>query len=219
MATTSGEHGRGKHEPQYELPTAETLREAGDLIVKDEKGNEVLFKSLYEDRSGSQNLTIFIRHYFCGSCEDYIRTISQELPPSLLSSSTPRTNLTIIGCGDVTPIPSWRTRTMHNILGADTGFPVYTDPSRKLYAKLGMLSSMSTGDSTPSYVKQGPVKTALLSMKAAMMDPTNVFSGGSPSQLGGEMLFVEGEVVWFKRMRHAQDHAEVAELKEVLGLQ
>ena len=51
------------------------------------------------------------------------------------------------------------------------------------------------------------------------MSGTNALAGRDQAQNGGEMLIASGEVVWFKRMRHTQDHAEVAELKEILGLQ
>ena len=54
-----------KPEEHYELPSAETLKEAGELMLKDEYGKEVQFKTLYEGKSG-QRLIIFIRHFFCG---------------------------------------------------------------------------------------------------------------------------------------------------------
>ena len=61
-------HGKGKQEPQYELPDAKTLEEAGELLIKDEYGKEVPFKSLYEGKGGQQ-LIVFTRHFFCGvSC-------------------------------------------------------------------------------------------------------------------------------------------------------
>lgn len=82
-----------------------------------------------------------------------------------------------------------------------------------------MLTNMAAGETTPSYVKTGLLATAASSIKNAVMSGTNALAGGSPAQNGGEMLFADGELVWFKRMRHTQDHAEVVELKEVLGLQ
>jgi hypothetical protein len=35
---------------------------------------------------------------------------------------------------------------------------------------------------------------------------------------GGEWLFKDGKVEWCRRMQHTADHAEVSELKTVLGL-
>jgi hypothetical protein len=63
---------------QYKLPDAQTLQEVGQLPVKDENGNEIPFKSLYEDQPGRQ-LIVFIRHFYCG-----VRT-----PPTPLSSAPP----------------------------------------------------------------------------------------------------------------------------------
>ena len=43
--------------------------------------------------------------------------------------------------------------------------------------------------------------------------------GGPPGQNGGEFLFeAEGKLVWSHRMQCTQDHAEVEELMEVLGV-
>jgi hypothetical protein len=117
-------------------------------------------------------------------------------------------------------IPEYRTRTMHSILGADLNFPIYCDPSRKLYTKLGMMSNLNAGDKPPSYVKKGAAAAVMTGVKNAVTSGANtIIQGGHPAQNGGEMLFANGDLVWFKRMRHTQDHAEVAELKEVLGLQ
>ena len=53
--------------PGYELPDAQTLKEAGECKIKDEYGREIPFKQLYEGKEG-QRLIIFIRHFFCGVC-------------------------------------------------------------------------------------------------------------------------------------------------------
>lgn len=54
-----------QQEAHYQLPDAKTLEEAGNLPIKDENGNEVLLKSLYENQTGRQ-LLVFIRHFYCG---------------------------------------------------------------------------------------------------------------------------------------------------------
>ena len=115
-------------------------------------------------------------------------------------------------------IPSYRLRTTHEILGADKGYAIYSDPSRKLYEKLGMMSNLDTGEKQPDYVKKGSIAGIVDGVKNAAKSGTSALSGGHPAQNGGEMLIADGELVWFKRMRHTQDHAEVAELREVLGL-
>lgn len=99
-------------EPHYELPSAEALKEAGECLIMDEYGKKKPFKAIYEGKGG-QHLIIFIRHFFCSSCEDYVRTLSEELPPAVLHSTTPATHLTIIGCGNFGPVAEYRVRTMN----------------------------------------------------------------------------------------------------------
>lgn len=41
---------------------------------------------------------------------------------------------------------------------------------------------------------------------------------GDYKQNGGEFLFQDGELKWCHRMKTTSDHAEVKELKQVLGL-
>lgn len=65
--TTPADNPAAKLQDNYALHDAKTLQEAGELKIKDESGNEVAFKSLYEGQSGRQ-LIIFIRHFFCGVC-------------------------------------------------------------------------------------------------------------------------------------------------------
>lgn len=42
--------------------------------------------------------------------------------------------------------------------------------------------------------------------------------GGPPKQNGGEFLFEGGELKWSHRMQCVQDHCDVEELREVLGM-
>jgi hypothetical protein len=63
--SSSKKHGKSKiEEAHYELPDAETLNEAGELLITDEGGNKIPFKSLYENKA-NQQLIIFVRHFFC----------------------------------------------------------------------------------------------------------------------------------------------------------
>ena len=64
---SSKKHGMSKNEePHYELPDAQTLKEAGELWIYDESGAHIQFKQLYENKKGTQQLIVFIRHFFCG---------------------------------------------------------------------------------------------------------------------------------------------------------
>lgn len=44
------------------------------------------------------------------------------------------------------------------------------------------------------------------------------WKGGPPGQNGGEFLFEAGDLKWSHRMQSTQDHCEVKELREVLGV-
>ena len=72
-ANVGGGAAAGAAQPRdnYTPPSADVLQQAGDLKIKDESGNGIAFKSLYEGQSGRQ-LIIFIRHFFCG-----VRIVSQ----------------------------------------------------------------------------------------------------------------------------------------------
>ena len=109
------------------IQDAQTLQEAGDFRIIEANG-ERKFHSRRFWRT--QQLIIFIRHFFSSvsyvlywllgatfaltvdgqDCEDYIRTLSKELPPALLNASTPPTKLFIIGCGEMDAVPETTVR-------------------------------------------------------------------------------------------------------------
>ena len=229
------------NEPHYDLPDKKTVDEAGEMMIQDESGKEFPFKELYQNKKGQQ-LIVFIRHFFCGvrpppyslnspnstthltipakqNCEQYVQALAKDLPPQTLHSTTPPTTMTIIGCGQPAPIPSYRDRTLHSFLNVDNSYPIYCDPHRTIYKKLNMTENLQQGDTKPEYIKRGSIENALGSIKNAVAGGGQAVKGGSVSQNGGEWLFANGELVWARRMRHTADHAEVGELKEVLGLE
>ena len=55
----NGDAGNGK------LPDAQTLQDVGELLIKDENGKSMAFKSPYEDQPG-RRLIVLIRHFYCG---------------------------------------------------------------------------------------------------------------------------------------------------------
>jgi hypothetical protein len=135
-------------------------------------------------------------------------------------------------------------------------FPIYADPTKKLYNALGMLRTLNLG-SRPEYQRRALGSLILngfmQSLKQLPFGKT--FQGGDYQQVGGEFMFepasgvmdtpvhspeddfnrqlgdrkgVEGmlengyseekRVTWCHRMRNTRDHAEMEELREVLGL-
>lgn len=74
------------------------------------------------------------------------------------------------------------------------------------------------GNRKPDYQTRSHINLVLASLVQSLRSGLKVFSGGAYSQLGGEMLFEDGEVVWCHRMRNTRDHTEVPILKKVLEM-
>ncbi len=131
-------------------------------------------------------------------------------------------------------------------------FPIYADPTKKLYNELGMLRTLNIGV-RPEYQRRELIRImaasfiqSLKSIKGGLL-----LKGGDYHQVGGEFLFEpvnlatpigrleeeekqigergvkemlgneaseEKHVTWCHRMRNTRDHAEIPELREVLGL-
>lgn len=97
-------------------------------------------------------------------------------------------------------------------------FPIYAEPTRKLYDIFSMTSNMALGPKKPDYIQKSPLVTTLQSIVKAISSGRDALKGGDFKQVGGEFLFQGGEVKWCHRMQNTRDHAEVDVLKEVLGM-
>lgn len=139
-----------------------------------------------------------------------MRELTKHFPPKDLERINPTTSLAIIGCGESSAIAGYKQRT-------GTSFPIYSDPSRKLYLKLGMTSSLSMGDQKPAYIQTSILAGTLKSMTNMLGAGAGIFKGGDFSQNGGEWVFVDGSLEWCHRMQNTRDHAEAADLGRVLG--
>ncbi|KAF2774219.1 hypothetical protein EJ03DRAFT_370328 [Teratosphaeria nubilosa] len=147
-----------------------------------------------------QTLLIFIRHFYFGYCEDYVRALSHHLPPSRLAKTTPPTTLKIIGCGHPTVVADYKRRT-------NCPFEIYCDPPRTLYKKLGMMCNLELGPK-PGYAEGGALGRTWASMCTLFESRIKGLKGGGAYDENGS-----------ERMRNTRDHAEVKELEEVLGLE
>jgi hypothetical protein len=125
-------------------------------------------------------------------------------------------------------------------------FPIYTDPTKKLYDELGMMRTLNLGH-RPEYQRKELLTIMMASFVQSlkMMKGGMALKGGDMQQVGGEFLFepveeeespgpsplnsekqlgsgyteVEKRVTWCHRMRNTRDHAEIPEIREVLGLE
>lgn len=214
------------------LPSKSTLDQTADLPVFDADGKTVPFKSLYwSDGSERKKIMIvFIRHFFCGNCQEYLRTLAAAIPPSSLPSDT---SIRIIGCGSHTLIHSYVEETK-------CPYPIFADPSKRLYSILGMVKTLNLGTKDPDYIQHSLVSGIVKSVAQGLkrISSGDAMQAGDIRQVGGEFLFeADGghtqlknaklgngalqrlQVTWCHRMKNTRDHAELPELKEVLGLE
>ncbi|RGP81258.1 6-hydroxy-d-nicotine oxidase [Fusarium longipes] len=193
-----------------DLPTAEAIKAAEAIELFDGEGKKHTFKSIYSRPDLPQRvLVVFVRHFFC--C---VGILFPRTRPTANSTVMP---IIIVGHGDIKQVDMYR---------LDTGwqYPIYTDPSEKLYSTLGMIKTWKEGPPN-KYMPWTSIRAVYWSIKTAIwrrMQGYPIFSSGSPDLQGGEFLF-EGEggdkkVTWCHRMRNSRDHTDSDEIADVLGL-
>lgn len=146
------------------------------------------------------------------SCQGYITDLSQAIrPDDLLRLPTP-TSIAIVGCGDPGLIDFYATET-------GCSFPIYADPTGKLYNELGMSKNLALGPQ-PGYIHKGILRTAGESMLKALKHISTglILKGGESRQNGGELIYEstggaqEKQMTWCHRMKTTRDHIEIDEL-------
>ena len=75
-------------------PTSIDLVTAAGLTITGENGEETSFGALFKDR---KVVVIFIRHFWCLFCQDYVRSISNSVTPEILGNKG--VDLVLIGNG------------------------------------------------------------------------------------------------------------------------
>lgn len=201
----------GNVDVNNDIPTDRDFERVKDLLVLDSKGQSRPFKELYSAQGvAPRQLIIFIRHFFCGNCQEYLRTLSSSITPEeLLRLPTP-TFITVIGCGQPELIEQYAEI-------SNCPFPIYADPTRKLYDYLYMTRTWDLGKK-PQYFQSNVLATSIQSIAQALKTGSKALKGGDFKQVGGEFMFEDGKCVWVHRMRNTRDHAEVSEVRRVLGL-
>lgn len=108
----------------------------------------------------------------------------------------------------------------------ECSFPIYSDPTKVLYQKLGMTRTLSLGERHPEYMQYSLPSAIVRAFYQSLKSGRNMLRGGDYWQVGGEFLFEregQGErerdiVTWCHRMRNTRDHAEIPTVRNVLGL-
>ncbi|KAK8069120.1 hypothetical protein PG994_005736 [Apiospora phragmitis] len=233
---------QGEVQTNNDLPTQATLKRL--------ENHTVLDASLCTrvPNVARRVLIIFVRHFFCGNCQEYLRMLSTSITPEALLALPVPTFIAVIGCGAPELINTYISET-------HCPFPVYADPTKVLYNELGMVRTLAMGN-RPAYMQNKSVAQTVMS--GIVQGLKQVKSGlvlkmGDQRQVGGEFLFEpaslsldspiptpsdeeksidldektgpiddekseEKKVTWCHRMRTTRDHVEIPELMEVLGL-
>ncbi|KAL8969115.1 MAG: hypothetical protein Q9183_002148 [Haloplaca sp. 2 TL-2023] len=205
---------KGDLDVNNNLPSRKDVNKVADLPVLDSSGKPHAFKTLYtpsDNSDTSRTLIIFIRHFFCGNCQEYLRSLSSSINSDVLKSISPPTNIRIVGCGDPELIAAYVRET-------ECPYPIYADPSKALYTRLGMARTLSLGSKAPQYMQYSLPSAIIRSVYQGLKSGRLAFKGGDYWQVGGEFLMEDGEAIWCHRMTNTRDHAEVPELRRQLGL-
>ncbi|GAA5966082.1 hypothetical protein JCM21900_006439 [Sporobolomyces salmonicolor] len=194
-------------------PSPEQLAEAAQLTVFDSEGTTVPLGTIVSPgNKAGHSVVLFIRHFHCGLCQDYISYLSSKLSPAALEQQNVK--LSVIGCGDWELIQPYK-----ELLGVPWEF--YADPGKKSYEALGMtLRTLDMGKEAPEYMKKGMLGNIFSSILGAFkMGGIGRRNAGDIKQLGGEFVFDSNNVaVYTHRMENTRGHAPLAELFSAIGL-
>ncbi|KAF8591207.1 hypothetical protein K439DRAFT_1289389, partial [Ramaria rubella] len=185
--------------------TLSQLQRAQNLDVLDAQGHKVRFGSLWQ---AQPTCVIFIRHFWCPSCTDYVRSITEEVDLEILDEAGVK--FVIISNGAPAMIKSYSS--IFNL-----PFPLYTDPSRALYRTLGM--TLCTTDGGPDsqrgdYIRHGVASGIGMIMKNALKVRMPLHkNGGDSKQLGGEFVLGPGlRCSYVSRMHNTRSHKPVRDV-------
>lgn len=87
--------------------------------------------------------------------------------------------IAIIGCGGWPVIKNYAKE-------CGSKFPIYADPTQKVYDTLGMIRTLSLGDKRPEYMSFGLFGGIIKGIKNGIRAGGNAFKGGDVRQVGGE---------------------------------
>lgn len=190
-------------------PNQTAVKTAFEHPIYASDGSVLPFSSLFDNHHESSSppdriLIIFIRHFFCGNCQEYVRRLSSIDSPFHPShkahspqtsknfskpASHPLPSVVIIGPGLPSLIATY-------IRITQCAFPVYCDPSTQLYDILGMHRSLSLGHKAPVYIQHslfsGAIKSAMQIVKR--VGNGDATGGGDWNVNGGEFLFLQPRV-------------------------
>ncbi|KAJ7714360.1 AhpC/TSA antioxidant enzyme-domain-containing protein [Mycena metata] len=193
--------------PHDALPEASVLEQAFKCEIEDASGAKIQFGSLFAEQ---KTVVVFVRQFFCGQYVSQLATV----PEAALEAAS--TKLVVIGCGDYRVLEHYKDLTEFH--GS-----IYADSSLQLYQLFGMISNLAVTPSDqekPSYITRSRLAGAWVGWKnGPMKAPSLMGKQGPIRQLGGDFVFGPGNQCTFAhRMRHTEDHIEVADLMKTAGV-
>ncbi|OCF76335.1 hypothetical protein I204_03635 [Kwoniella mangroviensis CBS 8886] len=191
------------------LPTQKMLFEASLMEVVDDKGKKVRFGDLVRNR---KTIVIFIRHWYCPLCAQYMNSILAEVSLDALEEAN--TDLIIIGNGSDKMLDGYRNKSFR------CPFKMYTDPTLALYRALGLTRQTGDGgdnDSKGDYLVQSAMESTVQTVKRATKMPLR--NPGHFTQLGGEFIF-DGTLncLFTHRMTTTRSHKPIRDICEEAGV-
>ncbi|KAI0052289.1 hypothetical protein FA95DRAFT_1483805, partial [Auriscalpium vulgare] len=197
-------------------PSPVQLAKAARLHVVKESGVRVPFGELW---SGQRTVVVFVRHFWCPLCQDYMTSVTREVNQMALQRAG--VNLIVIGCGSYGLIKSYR-QIFH------LPFQLYVDPSpgQELYHALGMGSASSAArqrsakEEKGAYIRHGAVGGLAMVVRNALRVGMPVWErGGDVAQLGGEFVLGPGLTCSYAhRMQSPRSHAPISEVLAAAGV-
>ncbi|KAI9463190.1 AhpC/TSA antioxidant enzyme-domain-containing protein [Lactarius psammicola] len=209
-------HGLTRTQAQH---ASTQLAHAARMQVVRENGVRVQFGELWRTQ---RTVVIFIRHFWCPLCQDYLTSLMRDADHAALSRSGVR--LIVIGCGSYGLIRSYR-----QIFRLPYELYVDASPGQALYRALGMghVPSGATkarpateGSSTGSYVRHGVMSGLAMIVAHALRVGMPVWErGGDAAQLGGEFVLGPGlSCTYAHRMQSTSGHAPIVDVLAAAGL-
>ncbi|KAJ5174379.1 uncharacterized protein N7482_000256 [Penicillium canariense] len=193
--------------------TDETLQEAYELDLQSQNGEHIRFGELVAGKGDSvTTIVVFVRHFFCLYEQGYVRTLARQLSESLLDTipaSAKPAQVIIIGCGDHTLIGPYMEET-------SDAFPIYSDPSERLYDQLLMKRAWKGFTDPPPYAPGSLYSAFGKCLKQMWKRGWAGLKGGPWSQQGGEWIFQRGKLRYAHRMEGANDHLTADQLFNIL---
>ncbi|RSH77633.1 uncharacterized protein EHS24_003193 [Apiotrichum porosum] len=209
----------------WRVPSQRRLWEAGLCFVHDDKGNAVCFGDLFPrwpedvhvpEREGPEPRTVvfFIRHWWCGTCQDYTMESLSRLDSSLLAKNNVR--VVVVGSGNWKIIAAYR-----HVLNCDH-LEFYTDTVGKLWGLMGMTKSMpykrEKDRPMPEYNVHSLPKQIYKGMKNAFTQ-FPIAHPGDYTRLGGEFILAPNYTCDFAhRMTHSANHMEAVDVVRRAGV-